>query len=210
MAVEIGKQIAELAQTENIHVCSGGDFVYEEQINEAAVHDILVMAGGLALVGLFMTMHFGSMFLAVVVAFRELSFPLVTHFVYRVVLQVEQVPLPPAPGHLRHHRHRSRRRVRLLRPSPESELQHELHSNPHDYAVALTRTFQKTGSAMFVTTTTSACSFASNLASMISALRIFGFSIAVCVSLNFVGTCHHLPLQLGGQAQHGYKLRDSV
>ena len=63
MAVEIGKQIAELAQTENIHVYYGGDFVYEEQINEAAVRDILVMAGGLVLVGLFMTMHFGSVFL---------------------------------------------------------------------------------------------------------------------------------------------------
>lgn len=185
MAVEIGKQIAELAQTENIHVYYGGDFVYEEQINEAAVHDILVMAGGLVLVGLFMTMHFGSVFLAVVVAFQIILSFSVTYFVYRVVLQVEQVPLLMLLGifviigigvddafvfydHL------------------QSEPGHELHSNPHDYAVALTRTFQKTGSAMFVTTTTSACSFASNLASMIPALRIFGFSIAVCVSLNFV------------------------
>lgn len=185
MAVEIGKQIAKTAQTENIHVYYGGDFVYEEQINEAAVHDILVMGGGLVLVGLFMTMHFGSLFLAVVVAFQIILSFSVTYFVYRVVLQVEQVPLLMLLGifviigigvddafvfydHL------------------QSEPGHELYSNPHDYAVALTRTFQKTGSAMFVTTTTSACSFASNLASMIPALRIFGFSIAVCVSLNFV------------------------
>jgi len=54
------------------------------------------------------------------------------------------------------------------------------------YAICIAKTFQKTGAAMFVTTTTSACSFASNLASKIPALRIFGLSIAICVTLNFV------------------------
>ena len=39
---------------------------------------------------------------------------------------------------------------------------------------------------MFVTTTTSACSFASNIASKIPALRIFGLSICVCVVVNFI------------------------
>ena len=62
MAVQMGKDIAAKAQTNNMKVYYGGDFVYEHQVNEAAVHDMLVMGGGLIRVGACMTVHCEEMF----------------------------------------------------------------------------------------------------------------------------------------------------
>ena len=104
----------------------------------------------------------------------------VTYFVYRVTLEVDHVPLlmlrAPSP-------HRSRRRVRLLRPS-RANLDTSCTSNPHDYAVALTEPSKRQGRP---------CSSRQRHRRAPSPVTwrrwrcdIFGFSIAVCVSLNFV------------------------
>ena len=93
MAMEMLESVVDKAQTGRIQVFLGGDYVYDEQINQAAVHDVIVMAGGLFLVGVFMTIHFHSLFLAFVVAFQIILSFSVTYYVYRVLCQVEQVPL---------------------------------------------------------------------------------------------------------------------
>jgi hypothetical protein len=93
IAMEMLESVVDKAQTGRIQVFFGGDYVYDEQINQAAVHDVIVMAAGLFLVGVFMTLHFHSLFLAFVVAFQIILSFSVTYYVYRVLCQVEQVPL---------------------------------------------------------------------------------------------------------------------
>ena len=185
MAMEIGKQIEAGAQSATARAYFGGDFLFDEQINAAAIHDVVVMAGGLLLVGLFTWFHFQSLFLSFVVALQIILSFAVTYFVYRILLDIPKVPIIMLLGifviigigvddafvffdHL------------------QSEPDHGREATVNAYAVCLTKTLQKTGAAMFVTTSTSACSFASNLASKIPALRIFGLSIAICVVLNFL------------------------
>ena len=184
-ALEMGKQAQSEAQTPNLMIYYGGDFLFDQQINEAAIHDVLVMMGGLLAVCIFCTIHFRSAFLTFIVALQIILSFAVTYFVYRVMLQVEQVPIIMLLG------------IFVIIGIGVDDafvfydhLQSEPGNLPDDpieqYAIAMTRTYRKTGSAMFVTTTTSACSFASNIASKIPALRIFGLSICVCVVVNFI------------------------
>ena len=77
----------------DVDVYFGGDFVFEEQINEAALHDVMVMGAGLLMVGAFTWFHFNSFFLAAVVALQiVLSFS-VTYTIYRVWLGIPKLPL---------------------------------------------------------------------------------------------------------------------
>ena len=94
MAMEMLDDIESKAQTSNIRVFFGGEYVYDEQINVAAIHDIIVMGVGLFLVGVFMTLHFHSLFMALVVSFQIGVVPGGTGASF------------DAPGDLRYYRHR--------------------------------------------------------------------------------------------------------
>jgi len=93
MAMEIGEQIEKNAQTGNVRVYFGGDFLFEAQISKAAIHDVLVMGVGLILVGLFTWFHFQSLFLAFIVALQIILSFTVTYFVYRILLDIPKVPI---------------------------------------------------------------------------------------------------------------------
>ena len=66
----MGKQARSEAQTPNLMIYYGGDFLFDLQINEAAIHDVLVMMGGLLAVCIFCTIHFRSAFLTFIVALQ--------------------------------------------------------------------------------------------------------------------------------------------
>ena len=86
----MGKQVRSEAQTQNMLIYYGGDFLFDLQINEAAIHDVLVMMGGLLAVCIFCTIHFRSAFLTFIVALQIILSFSVTYYVYRVMLQVER------------------------------------------------------------------------------------------------------------------------